>query len=110
MTMSYIAKTVGVSARTVKKDIKNIKEQIDESKVEVKTKRGMGVWLEINDNQYLKSTILDTRDVINPVSPSDRQYWIIKQLLNLEEMTSIEELASELFVSKSTVVKDLIEV
>ncbi|MFW5795249.1 MAG: BglG family transcription antiterminator [Bacillota bacterium] len=110
LTMSYISKMIGVSSRTIKNDIKSIKKKIESNKLEIVTKRGVGVWLEIKDNEYFKKLTRIYRDMLNPILPDDRHYWIIKKLLNHDGTTSIEDLAAELYVSKSTIVKDLIKV
>ncbi|EOD01531.1 Transcriptional antiterminator of lichenan operon, BglG family [Caldisalinibacter kiritimatiensis] len=42
-----------------------------------------------------------------PVLPEDRVFYIIRKLLNTNEFITLEELASDLYVSKSTIDKDI---
>jgi len=111
VTVSDLSAVTGVTTRTVKKDIEILKLKLDRNKVEIITKPGVGVWLEEKDNSgYLENVLGAFSEVKNPVFPEDRVYYIAKRLLETNGWMSLEDLSVELYVSKSTVAKDLSKV
>lgn len=109
LTISNLASIVGVTPRTVKKDLKILKEKIDKNKIEIVTKPGMGVWIKKKDvtDDYLENVLSFSNKITNPIFPDDRVIYIAKRLLETNSFMSAEDLAVELYVSKSTVAKDI---
>ncbi|MGI1690985.1 BglG family transcription antiterminator [Thermoanaerobacter uzonensis] len=109
LTISNLASIVGVTPRTVKKDLKILKEKIDKNKIEIVTKPGVGVWIKKKDvtDDYLENVLSFSNKITNPIFPDDRVIYIAKRLLETNSFMSAEDLAVELYVSKSTVAKDI---
>lgn len=112
LTMSNIALMVGVTQRTVEKDLKILKQKLDKEIVEIVAKPGVGVWIIKKDaaDEYLGRLLFSSNKISNPVFPSDRIIYIAKRLLETNNFMSAEDLAFELYVSKSTVTKDILKV
>lgn len=114
VTGSEIAKVLGVSSRTVRTDLKVLEEHlsINQLGAEIKAIRSQGYLLEVNDEQvftqYLKSIVKEDERL--PIEPEDRVQFLIKKFLLSLEYLKIDQLADELFVSRSTLQNDLKDV
>lgn len=112
IVIADLAVICGVSTRTVKKDIELINYKLSVNDIKIATKSGVGIWLEIStekENEF-KKYISDSKEFKNPELPDERYIWIINKLLETNKLISFNELAEELYVSKSTIVSDLIKV
>ncbi|ADD01825.1 PTS modulated transcriptional regulator, MtlR family [Thermoanaerobacter italicus Ab9] len=111
LTISNLSAITGVTTRTVKKDIEILKQKLDRNKVEIITKPGVGVWIEEKvDDEYLENVLYSSNKIINPIFPDDRVYYIAKRLLETNNLMTLEDFSVELYVSKSTVAKDILKV
>ena len=106
--ISNLARKCDVTPRTIINDIDNIKSKLRNSKIKLITKPGVGVWIYIpeeNRSDFEKAINISIRSS-KPILPEERVIWIIKKLLDTNELITFDEIAEELYVSKSTVVKD----
>lgn len=111
LIISNLAAIAGVTPRTVKKDIEVLRQKLDKNRVEIITKPGVGVWIEEKSNdEYLENLLYSSNRITNPIFPDDRVYYIAKRLLETNGFMSLEDLSVELYVSKSTVAKDVLKV
>jgi transcriptional antiterminator len=113
IVIADLADICGVTTRTIKKDIESINYKLDVNDAKIATKSGVGVWLEISTEdmkQNFKRYISDNKEFKNPILPDERYVWIINKLVETNELISFSEMAEELYVSKSTIVNDLIKV
>lgn len=114
ITGEYLAGILGVSSRTVRNDIKAINEELMKCGAEIVSVPGTGYTLKFsNDNNamdVLRETMTDNSDYIVPTIPSDRVKYIIGRLLSGNGYITLESLADELYVSKSTVENDMSQV
>lgn len=109
-TIQEIANVCHVSSRTIKFDLNDLRRQLDiEPRFKMESKHGFGVKLDMP-----ASSATDFAQLIADVSPEtfeysgiQREQRIILRLLENTRMTTIETLAAELFVSNSTILKDL---
>ena len=107
-TSEELANLLHVSPRTVKKDIKHLKEELKIKDCELNSQAGKGIWLSCNETakQYLKSLIfdggLDCSDI-----PENRKYYVLLKLFDANDYLSMESIADALYVSKGTVVNDV---
>lgn len=110
-TTAQLADLLHVSAKTIKKDIKNIKEELKDSGCELICQTGKGVWLTYTDggNTFIRNLFNDLGQ-INSDIPENRKYHVLLKLLQAPSYLSMESIADTLYVSKGTVVNDINEI
>ncbi|PKR84126.1 BglG family transcription antiterminator [Heyndrickxia camelliae] len=116
VTGTYLAHLNQVTSRTIREDIKYLDSILAAHGARIHSFRGKGYKLVIEDNQrfvkYLQANIEDNtsygKDV--PSSPEERILYIIKRLLLCETFIKLEDLADEMYISKSTIQNDLKDV
>lgn len=106
-TTAQIAVELKVNPRTIKADIKKINDELEKHSCSIRTKRGVGLWLDYNPEgeAFLKTVLYEDQD--SYISADIRKYYIAAKLLNSTDFISAEALANEFFVSKATVLNDL---
>lgn len=115
-----IAISIGVSSRTVRKDIKDINYIIKNKGAIIRSETGIGYTLIINDekkfSKFINSlkknkSMFKTSYNIVPSDSEDRVNYIISKLLinflGKSEIIDQFDLADELFISLSTLKKDI---
>lgn len=116
ITSSYLASVIQVTSRTIRNDIKELNHLLVKNGAEIKSVRGTGYELIVTDDLHFKNFLaaeskrLMPGDGIIPSYPEDRVRFLIKRLLLAEEYIKLEELADEIFISKSTIQNDLRDV
>ncbi|AKG74996.1 BglG family transcription antiterminator [Salinicoccus halodurans] len=109
MSGTHLAKLNGVSARTIREDIKLINVRISGNGAKVQSLMGRGYLLEIEDNESFKSFLqsLTSQGPHTPDTHADRAAYIICELLLTRGHVKSEDLADALFISRSTLQSDL---
>ncbi|AGB19337.1 BglG family transcription antiterminator [Thermoanaerobacterium thermosaccharolyticum] len=110
ITSEYLSRLLGVSSRTVRNDIKELNEEIKDKAIKIITLPGVGYFIKFTGGDIGKDVIEEVLDDDNnavPSMPDERVRYIIKRLLTADCFITLEELATELFVSKSTIVNDV---
>ena len=112
ITGEKLAVEVQVSSRTIRTDMKELATILESHGGTVKSARGLGYILEIMEEQpfrqFLQETILKPQAVsVNLSVPEERTKYIVKRLLLEESFLKMEDLADEMFISKSTLQNDL---
>lgn len=116
ITSEYLANSVQVTSRTIRNDIKDLNEILSTCGGFIKSTRGIGYELEIKNSEIFKlflqemsknSTIITNK---SPDSPEERVGYIVRKLLLENSYIKLDEIADELYLSKSTLQNDLIEV
>lgn len=114
-----IALSVGVSSRTVRNDIKEINTILKKYDAEIDSEIGVGYFLKINDKAKFENFLEEIKATerfrpfknIVPSNPDERVWYITSQLLihslKQEDELSFDCLAEQLFISESTLRKDL---
>lgn len=112
ITIKELANICNVSSRTIRSDLKELKAELDKFDISLYKRPGVGVWLEADDKnkKFLKGEISRGELEYLLLSPTDRVKGIIKRLLLNHKDYTIMLLAEELSVSRSTIIKDLIDV
>lgn len=111
-----LCKELNISDRTLRDDILKFKSLFAMHGVEIVSKHAIGYQMHIFDeakyyayiHQLLKEEANEQR--ILPVYPEDRINYLIKLFLTSETYVKIENVADEIFVSRSTLTNDLKEV
>ncbi len=116
ITSNDLTNIIQVTSRTIRNDIKELNEILLQSGGFIKSTRGIGYELEIKNSKtfklflqemFKKSVILTDK---SPNSPKERVNYIVRKLLLANSYIKLDEIADELYISKSTLQNDLIEV
>ncbi len=113
LTIKQLAEQFLVSSRTIRNDLEKLKKSLGTKEgIKVVTKPGVGVWLEVNAEykQNLQNHLSGVSNFADPFSPESRRKFILKRLLEAEDRCTMQELADELYVSRTTIYNDLEEV
>jgi lichenan operon transcriptional antiterminator len=111
--MSELIAEIGLSERTVRDIIRSLEKGGEQHGFRIKMIRGQGYLLQIEDEAsfqryqeqgHFKSSLIDLDN------KEDRQRYLLFYLLQNNSFTSMEKLADEMGISRSTVVSDLKEV
>ncbi|WP_208588529.1 BglG family transcription antiterminator [Gracilibacillus suaedae] len=112
VTSDQLATILQVSSRTVRNDIKILENVLQKNGAHILAERGQGYQLQIKDNSlfksYIESLLFEKGRV--PVEPEDRIKFLVEKFLLQSDYIKIEDLVEELFVSRSTLQKDLKDV
>ncbi len=108
LTSSQLAQSLQMSSRTVKADIKKIKDEIEGTGCQILTKTGKGIWLEYTSEgqKYLDDLLLRNENA-SSFLPETRKYYIALELLRTDDYISMESISEKLFVSKGTIMNDV---
>lgn len=111
VSVKYLADSVGVSKRTVQRELEYIDSSLKKYNLSFQSKAGTGVWIEGDKSDKEKLTALlmadDTLDVSNK---DERIKKLILELLKESEPQKLFYYANMLGVSEATVSNDLDEV
>lgn len=112
ITVDQIAGMLAVSNKTIRNDLSKVEEQIRNTGLLLVKKTGSGILLQGPEEQKvsLSSKIENSRGLDQPFSPMARKYSILKRLLMADNQIRMQDLADELYVSKVTIHKDLVDV
>ncbi|MBC1716072.1 PRD domain-containing protein [Listeria welshimeri] len=110
-----LGEALAVNPRTIRNDIKMINEILKTGGNQIESLSGVGYRLVVSDEKILREVLLDNsvgRANMNivPMFAEDRTDYIIRYLLLKNDYVKLEKLAEELFVSKSTINLDILEV
>lgn len=111
-----LADILNVSIRTIKSEITNLRKLLNKSDIEIISKTGYGYTINIQNQKYfdkITKNIQGTniKKIQNFSKDSfNRINYIIRKLLVKDDYIKINQLAEELFVSRSTLENDIIEV
>lgn len=116
ITSEYLANVIEVTSRTIRNDIKELEDVIAKYGTSIKSIRGSGYSLEVHDEELFRKLlqeVLDEQASNNneiPELPEERVQYIIKRLLLERDYVKLEDLADDLYISKSTIQNDLKDV
>ncbi|WP_203248887.1 BglG family transcription antiterminator [Sporosarcina beigongshangi] len=116
ITGSYLATLNRVTSRTIREDIKTLDLSLVSNGAYIDSIMGQGYKLRITDEQlfrnYLKRVSGDESTVEKgiPKLPEERVTYLIKRFLLSERYIKLDDLADEMYVSKSTIQNDLVQV
>lgn len=112
VTSEELARSLEVTSRTIRGDIKTLNDALVNYNVKISSKKGNGYRLMYQSNKdfnRLNEQIdkLDALTDLNPVTPEDRTRYIVKRLLYSKKDIKISTLMDELYVSETTIKKDI---
>jgi mannitol operon transcriptional antiterminator len=107
LTVADLADRLGVSARTVHRDLQSASEFLGPRDLTLVRRAGRGVRVE-GTNRARDRALEDLRDVASAaLSPEERRVYLLRRLLGSDEPIKLRALASGLKVSVGTVSRDL---
>ncbi|WP_017470391.1 BglG family transcription antiterminator [Amphibacillus jilinensis] len=114
ITGDQLAKMIQVTSRTIRNDLKEIDRLLttEDAGASINSVRGQGYQLDVlNEDKfkYFIRTVVEIDETV-PVEPEDRVQYLVKKFLLSSEYLKIEQLADELYVSRSTLQNDLKDV
>lgn len=108
-----LATVLGLSSKTILNEVREINKRLQVVKATIEVKPKLGCRLTISDNElyqkFLSSLKSSTANEI-PSTPEQRVRYMIVRLLKASDWVKIEDLCEELYVSQSSLSKDLKEV
>lgn len=113
ITGSYLANLNQVTTRTTREDVRILDSVLKSNGAQIESIMGKGYKLEITDDQklrkYLQSNLSSevAAEGFVPKTPEERISYMIKRLLLTEAYVKLDDLADEMYVSKSTIQNDL---
>ncbi|MEH7479971.1 BglG family transcription antiterminator [Neobacillus drentensis] len=116
VTSEYLAKVIGVTSRTIRNDVKTLNLELKKIGVQIEANRGVGYFIDPTLGQSVTELIEEVFMLQEeeqghaPVLPEERVLYILKSIIMADGFIATEQLANELFVSKSTVDNDLKQV
>jgi lichenan operon transcriptional antiterminator len=117
VTSQYLASELSLSDRTVRTYIHNLKGLVEEKGGKITSKQGYGYRLEVlnklNFDLFLaqKGLILNDEKSAPLISDiTDRKNYILNKLLLEDATINLDDLAEELFISRSSLSKDIQEI
>lgn len=113
ITGEDLASIIQVTSRTVRNDMKELDSVLARKGGGIKSVRGIGYELVIQDDhlfkEFLQSQFLNENGA-SPATPEDRLRYLMKRILLADGYLKIEDLADELYISKSTIQNDFRDV
>lgn len=108
ITISSIAKDLGISAKTVIRDIPEVEEWLKSKGCSLLKKTGAGIRFNgsLEDRNEIVSLLNDEKEE-TVYSPLDRKYAIIGELLKYQEPVKLYSFTKMLKVTESTISNDL---
>lgn len=118
LTSQEIASGIDVSNRTARKYLHLLEDALKQESIAViEAKQGNGYQLKIEDARrfdefYLKEVKnqMASKDITTIQESNDRQYYILNRLFFEQSAVYVDVIADELFVSRSTISNDLVEI
>lgn len=118
LTSQEIASGIDVSNRTARKYLHLLEDALkQESLATIEAKQGNGYQLKIEDARRFGEFYLEevksqmaSKDITTIQESNDRQYYILNRLFFEQSAVYVDAIADELFVSRSTISNDLVEI
>ncbi len=112
LTIDKIAEKINVSNKTIRNDLKKVQELIEKNGLTLIRKTGVGIGIDgFTENKInLLQKIKKNHSYVEPCSSVNRKLYLLKKLFTSKERVTTTEIAEELYVSITTIHKDLEEV
>ncbi|RLM06414.1 hypothetical protein BIY27_19845 [Gibbsiella quercinecans] len=108
LTSTELCEKLAIKPRTLRNDLSRYKEALNENGVELHSRPGTGYQLVVRDEEkyrQLIEIILQTEHrhhFVAPVRYQERVDYILRSLLSAEGYIKLDELAEEIYISRST--------
>lgn len=98
---STIAKQLGVSEKTVRNRIKELKTVLKEHGGDIVSKSRYGYKLVMTDEEKFKRFLQEENDTQLPETSQERNHFLLKYLIEIDDWVKMDDLCDMLYVSKS---------
>lgn len=109
-TSAELAAVLQVSSKTIQNDMKELSKLLNNDTASIESHRGKGYRINIIDENKFKHFLKQTTEKDNqviPTEPEDRIQFLMEKLLLQSAYIKMDDLADELFISRSTLQSDL---
>lgn len=112
LTGAYLANLNKVTPRTTREDIKMLDDLLRMHGARISSLMGRGYQLEVLDDQKFRSFLRNLSAAeqdsapMPPKTPEERIKYIIRRLLLCDDYLKLDDLAEEMYISKSTIQND----
>lgn len=109
----HLAKLIQVTSRTIRSDIRELDDFLNKYGAAIEPVRSRGYALKITDDRSFRAMLQQffiSSEPNDPGSPEYRQLYIIRRLLTVDHFIKLEDLAEEIYISRSTLNNDFKEV
>ncbi len=108
----YIAKTIGASSKTIRKDIIDVKDILEKNGATIDSKTGNGYCLIINNLEkfeaFIGKFVSGTQEKMIKLPLSyQRAHYIVRRLIASDGYLKINDFSEELYTSRATITQDL---
>lgn len=114
ISSEFLSTSVGVSTKTIKKEVQIITPIVSKYGANITSKTGMGYLLIIEDRVLFEKFLKFNNDNNSAITSLpfiyQRAHYIIRRILSSDEAVTINQLSEELFTSRTTINSDLIMV
>ena len=109
ITTKNLSESFGVSTRTIKYDLKKVRDFFAESDIVLHAQTGKGVWLEVTapQRERVLGALSQMRKLFVSYCQEARPSQILFSLFSAKNVVTASQLASEMDVSRNTVLSDL---
>ncbi|WP_077597154.1 BglG family transcription antiterminator [Oceanobacillus kimchii] len=112
LTSTFIANINHVTSRTTRDDIKKLNQQLHAHGATIQSIKGKGYQLSIqNEDEFHRFLTMEWNQESNsrntPNTPEQRVKYIVRRLLFTMDYIKLEQLADEMYISKSTIQNDM---
>lgn len=112
MSSEYLAKTMGISSKTIRKEILEVTKVMEQYGAHILSKTGSGYTLHIYDQRRFDDFISKCDHGEHKISESSlptiqRAHYIIRKLLVKNDYIKINDIADELYTSRTTTTSDM---
>ncbi|GAE93065.1 sorbitol operon transcription regulator [Gracilibacillus boraciitolerans JCM 21714] len=106
-SLNFLAESLGVGTRTIRNYIKKLNGDLEGTAC-IENKRGKGFWLSIQNQSNFENLMEKVNFKKNIVdSPKRRIAFVIDKLINSEEKYTLDELAFQMNIGRTTLVNEL---
>ena len=109
MTVSQIADAIGLSDKTVSHSLKKIQSALQNEEVKLVRKQSVGVYFE-GSKQDILAMLQNHKQISVPSNKEKRVRFLCFAILSMDMHWTMQELADMVYVSLTTLEKDMIEV
>lgn len=112
VSSEYLSKTMGISSKTIRKDISEILRVLSNHGATIISKTGIGFMLSITDqiefDKFLSAFDENEHKVTDALPMTfQRAHYIIRKMLTANGYVKINDIADELFTSRTTTTSDM---
>lgn len=110
ITGQYLGNATGVTSRTIRGDIKELNEELINTELHINSESSRGYYIPKDQREQWIKLTGEKSEYLIPILPDSRIEHILKQLILHPKGISTEIISKQLYVSKSTLDRDLIKI